>query len=154
MELTKKQLMKCEETLKDFVCLIPRYLEVKNNDVLYDMFLSRNRNPLFDLTNTKYWETGLSSDGVKNGNGKCVHDHYVPRKIAMGYIMERISNNPDMCVDEFIILCKKYASTICLTDKEHSLITIRAKNTGKCNYEFYSECGIIIEGLDKIVSEL
>ena len=154
MKLTKKQLIKCKETLKDFVCLIPRYLEVKNNEELYDMFLSRNRNPLFDLTNTKYWQTGLSSNGVKNGMGKIVHDHYVPRKIAMGYIMESIRNNPNMGVDEFVLLCKKYASTVSLTESEHSLITIRAKNTGKCNYEFYSECGIIIEGLDEIVSNL
>jgi hypothetical protein len=154
MKLTKKQLVKCEETLKDFVCLIPRYLEVKNDAELYDMFLSRNRNPLFDLTITKYWHTGLSSDGVKNGNGKCVHDHYVPRKIAMGYIMESISNNPNMSVDKFVLLCKKYASTVSLTEKEHSLVTIRAKNTGRCNYEFYSECGIIIEGLEDIVGNL
>jgi hypothetical protein len=141
-------LVKVEETLKDFLCLVPRYLEVKDNDVLYDMFLSRNRNPLFDLTNTKFWHTGLSSNGVKGG-GKIVHDHYVPRKIAMGYIMDELSNNPTI-----VLLCKKYASTISLTEQEHSLVTVRAKNTGKCNYEFYSECGIIIEGLDELVGEL
>jgi hypothetical protein len=153
MKLTNKQLVKVEETLKDFLCLVPRYLEVKGNDVLYDMFLSRNRNPLFDLTNTKFWYTGLSSNGVKGG-GKIVHDHYVPRKIAMGYIMDELCKNPFIGVDDFVLLCKKYASTISLTEKEHSLVTLRAKNTGKCNYEFYSECGIIIEGLDKFVGKL
>ena len=153
MKLTNKQLIRVEETLKDFLCLVPRYLEVKNNDVLYDMFLSRNRNPLFDLTGTKFWHTGLSSNGVKSG-GKIVHDHYVPRKIAMGYIMDELCKNPSIGVDDFVLLCKKYASTISLTEQEHSLVTLRAKNTGKCNYEFYSECGIIIEGLDKLVGEL
>jgi hypothetical protein len=153
MKLTNKQLVKVEETLKDFLCLVPRYLEVKGNDVLYDMFLSRNRNPLFDLTNTKFWYTGLSSNGVKGG-GKIVHDHYVPRKIAMGYIMDELCKNPFIGVDDFVLLCKKYASTISLTEQEHSLVTLRAKNTGKCNYEFYSECGIIIEGLDKFVGKL
>jgi hypothetical protein len=153
MKLTNKQLVKVEETLKDFLCLVPRYLEVKGNDVLYDMFLSRNRNPLFDLTGTKFWHTGLSSNGVKSG-GKIVHDHYVPRKIAMGYIMDELCKNPSIGVDDFVLLCKKYASTISLTEQEHSLVTLRAKNTGKCNYEFYSECGIIIEGLDKLVGEL
>jgi hypothetical protein len=154
MELTKKQLVKCNETLKDFVCLIPRYLEVKNNDVLYDMFLSRNRNPLFDLTTTKFWETGLMSNGAKVSGVKVVKDHYVPRKIAMGYIMEELSVNPEMSLTDFVLLCKKYASTVCLSEDEHSLITIRAKNTGKCNYEFYSECGIIIEGMDELVGNL
>jgi hypothetical protein len=153
MKLTNKQLVKVEETLKDFLCLVPRYLEVKGDDVLYDMFLSRNRNPLFDLTNTKFWHTGLSSDGVKGG-GKIVHDHYVPRKIAMGYIMDELCKNPSIGVDDFVSLCKKYASTISLTEQEHSLVTLRAKNTGKCNYEFYSECGIIIEGLDNLVGKL
>lgn len=153
MKLTNKQLVKVEETLKDFLCLVPRYLEVKGNDVLYDMFLSRNRNPLFDLTNTKFWHTGLSSNGIKGG-GKIVHDHYVPRKIAMGYIMDELCKNPFIGVDDFVLLCKKYASTISLTEGEHSLVTLRAKNTGKCNYEFYSECGIIIEGLDKLVGKL
>jgi hypothetical protein len=154
MELTKKQLVKCNETLKDFVCLIPRYLEVKNNDKLYDMFLSRNRNPLFDLTTTKFWETGLMSNGAKVSGVKVVKDHYVPRKIAMGYIMEELSVNPEMSLTDFVLLCKKYASTVCLSEDEHSLITIRAKNTGKCNYEFYSECGIIIEGMDELVGNL
>ena len=154
MELTKKQLVKCNETLKDFICLIPRYLEVKNNDVLYDMFLSRNRNPLFDLTTTKFWETGLMSNGAKVSGVKVVKDHYVPRKIAMGYIMEELSVNPEMSLTDFVLLCKKYASTVCLSEDEHSLITIRTKNTGKCNYEFYSECGIIVEGLDELVGNL
>ena len=154
MELTKKQLVKCNETLKDFVCLIPRYLEVKDNDELYDMFLSRNRNPLFDLTTTKFWETGLMSNGSKVSGVKVVKDHYVPRKIAMGYIMEELSVNPEMSLTDFVLLCKKYASTVCLSEDEHSLITIRTKNTGKCNYEFYSECGIIVEGLDELVGNL
>jgi hypothetical protein len=129
-------------------------LEVKDNDELYDMFLSRNRNPLFDLTNTKFWETGLSSNGAKVNGVKVVKDHYIPRKIAMGYIMEELSNNPEISLNDFVLLCKKYASTVSLSEDEHSLITIRAKNTGKCNYEFYSECGIIIEGMDDLVVNL
>jgi hypothetical protein len=72
----------------------------------------------------------------------------------MGYIMEELSVNPEMSLTDFVLLCKKYASTVCLSEDEHSLITIRAKNTGKCNYEFYSECGIIIEGMDELVCNL
>ena len=151
MKLSPEQLIRAEETLKDFVCLIPRYLEVKGNEKLYDMFLSRNRNPLFDMTNTKFWETGLSSNGTKFSSGKKVKDHYIPRKLAMGYIMDALVLNPNMPVDEFVILCKKYASTITLTEEEHNLVTHRAKNTGKPNYEFYYSCGIIIEGLDELI---
>ena len=154
MKLSKEQLIKVEETLKDFVCLIPRYIEVKGNDKLYNMFLSRNRNPLFDMTGTKFWETGLSSNGVKSGGGKKVKDHYIPRKLAMGFIMDELVSNPNMSVDNFIILCKKYASTVTLTEEEHSLVTLKAKNTGRPNYEFYEYCGIIVEGLENLITDI
>ena len=151
MKLSSEQLIRVEETLKDFICLIPRYLEVKGDDKLYDMFLSRNRNPLFDMTNTKFWETGLLSNGAKYGGGKKVKDHYIPRKLAMGFIMDALVLNPNMSVDDFIVLCKKYASTVTLTEEEHNLVTVRAKNTGRPNYEFYSSCGIFIEGIDGLI---
>ena len=151
MKLSPEQLIRAEETLKDFVCLIPRYLEVKGNEKLYDMFLSRNRNPLFDMTNTKFWETGLSSNGSKFYGVKKVKDHYIPRKLAMGYIMDALVLNSNMLVEDFITLCKKYASTITLTEEEHNLVTLRAKNTGRPNYEFYESCGIIVEGLDELI---
>jgi hypothetical protein len=151
MNLSSSQLIKIEETLKDFLCLLPRYLEVKNSPKLYDMFLSRNRNPLFDMTKNKFWETGLLSEGAKNTKGKKVKDHYIPRKLAMGFIMDELVNNPQMSVDDFIVLCKKYASTVTLTEEEHNLVTLRAKNTGKPNYELYSSCGIIIDGLENIL---
>jgi hypothetical protein len=140
-----------EETLKDFLCLIPRYIEVKDNPKLYDMFLSRNRNPLFDMTGTKFWETGLLSERAKNTKDKKVKDHYIPRKLAMGFIMDELVKNPNMLVDDFIVLCKKYASTVTLTEEEHNLVTLRAKNTGRPNYEFYSSCGIFIEGIDGLI---
>jgi hypothetical protein len=54
-------------------------------------------------------------------------------------------------LDDFILLCKKYASTVTLTEEEHNLVTVMAKNTGRPNYEFYSSCGIIIEGLEDIL---
>jgi hypothetical protein len=154
MELTSKQLIRVEETLKDFICLIPRYREVKDNEELYDMFLSRNRNPLFDLTNTKFWDTGLVSDNAKIKGVKTVKDHYIQRKIAMGIIMEKLSENPNMTADDFVILCKKYASTITITNEEHTKVTSMAKNKGVPNYELYETCNITIGGLKDLISNL
>ena len=151
MVLTEKQKLRVKETLKDFLCLVSRYNEVKEDEELYDLFLSRNRNPLFDLTNTKFWETGLSSKQAQKENSKIVKDHYIPRKIAMGYIMEELSKNPNISLDEFICLCKKYSSTVNLTKEEHDVVTSMAKNTGKCNYEFYISCGIVIEGIENFL---
>jgi hypothetical protein len=48
-------------------------------------------------------------------------------------------------------LCKKYASTVTLTEEEHKLVTLKAKNTGRPNYEFYESCGIIVEGLENVL---
>lgn len=115
------------------------------------MFLSRNRNPLFDMTGTKFWETGLSSNGAKSTNGKKVKDHYIPRKPAMGFIMDELVVNSNISLDDFILLCKKYVSTVTLTEEEHKLVTLKAKNTGRPNYEFYESCGIIVEGLENVV---
>jgi hypothetical protein len=154
MSLTKKQLIRIEETLKDFVCLLQRYEEVKNSPELLNIFLSRNRNPIFDLTVGKFWRTGLMSESCKTYQGKLVAEHYVPRKIAMGIIMEKLSENPSMSLDEFISILKKYSSTIYLTDIEHTKVNVMSKNTGKCGYEFYSECGIVVDGLDDVIKNL
>jgi len=52
------------------------------------------------------------------------------------------------------LLCKKYASTVTLTEEEHNLVTVMVKNTGRPNYEFYSSCGIIIEGLENLITNI
>ena len=62
MILTDKQLRKTDETLKDFKTLMIRYREVKGDDEKLKSFLTRNRNPLWDLTNCKYFKTGLMSE--------------------------------------------------------------------------------------------
>ena len=154
MKLTFKQKIKIEETLKDFICLLSRYNQVKDDDVLLDLFLSRNRNPLFDLTGSNFWNTGLSSKNALNDKGKKVKDHFIPRKIAMGYIMEKLNSDPNITLDDFIDLCKRYGSTIYLTKEEHKKITSVAKNTGKSNYEFYEECGVVVEGIDELINKI
>lgn len=154
MNLTTEQLLKIEETLKDFVCLIPRYTECKKDSKLLDLFLSRNRNPLWDITQTKFWETGLCSNEVKKGKCKIVKDHFIQRKMAMKIIMDKLSDNSNMSLNDFIILCKKYSSTINLTKEEHQAVTSLVKNTKSYNYELYSKCGIIVEGLDELITNL
>ena len=145
---------KAKETLEDFRCLIPRYIQCKTNPTTLDMFLSRNRNPLFDLTTTKFWSTGLKSEKAKTTTGKIVRDHYIPRKIATGVIFEFLIKNPKMSVEEFIVLCLKYGSTIDLTHEEHELITNKAKNSGKCNYELYESVGIKVKGLEDLTKDV
>lgn len=150
---------KIEETLKDFKVLSVRYMEVKDNMELMDMFLSRNRNPIFDLSNYKMFRTGLVSNEVKKmttkGKKGKADDHFIQRKMAMKYIFEYIVSHPDIGYDEFVVLLKKYASTVRLTKGEHDRLTDYAKGKGVFNFELYEECGIIVEGLsDFIPAEL
>jgi hypothetical protein len=115
-----------------------------------DAFFSLNRNPLFDLTGISYFRTGLESSSVIAG-GKPVHDHFIQRKQAMKILFEKLSKNKDMTLDEFIVFLVEYGSTVAITKEEHQVVTTRAKNTTDLNYELYEQCGIVIEGLDKMI---
>ena len=151
MELTRKQMTKVEETLRDFKCLIPRYLECKNSPKKLKSFCTRNRNPLWDLTNLKYFSTGLKSTGViKAGlEAQTSREHYIQRSLAMGLIFDELINNPKMKSKEFLSLVKKYGSTIEVLREEHKSIGRITKNTGIFNFRIYKSVGIDIPGLDK-----
>ena len=65
-ELNYNQLSNIEETLEDFKVLLTRYRSIKDNETKLKQFYSRNRNPIWDVTNCKYFKTGLMSEGAKN----------------------------------------------------------------------------------------
>lgn len=135
------------ETLKDFKCLLGRYREVRGDKELLKEFCSRNRNPLWDITNIKYFQTGLMSKELMKSGGICVNEHYIPRVKSTEIIFEEIHNNSDMSVERFIYLIRKYSSTISLTKDEHKRITILNKNKGIMNYLMYEQAGIEVPGL-------
>ena len=150
VRLSKSHIIKINLTLDIFKCQIGLYDSIKNNPNKLDAFFSLNRNPLFDLTGISYFRTGLESDGVIAG-GKPVHDHFIQRKQAMKILFDKLSKNKDMTLDEFIVFLVEYGSTVAITKEEHQVVTMRAKNTTKLNYELYEQCGIVIEGLDKMI---
>ena len=150
VRLSKSHIIKINLTLDIFKCQIGLYDSIKNNPNKLDAFFSLNRNPLFDLTGISYFRTGLESDGVIAG-GKPVHDHFIQRKQAMKILFDKLSKNKDMTLDDFIVFLVEYGSTVAITKEEHQVVTMRAKNTTKLNYELYEQCGIVIEGLDKMI---
>ena len=146
--------VKIEETLKDFNQLMLRYREVHGNEMLMDMFLSRNRNPIFDLSNIKMFKTGLQSNGSLSETNKKLktEDHYIQRKKGMKHIFDYMMARPNIGYDEFVGLLIKYISTVTLTKEEHRRVTALAKkNKDKYNFELYSLCGIVVEGLNDII---
>jgi hypothetical protein len=146
-KITKLKQRMIEETLKDFKCLLVRYREVRDNDLLLKDFFSRNRNPLWDITSIKYFQTGLKSKGLMENGGVAVNEHYIQRVKSMEIIFEELNRNPDMDVEVFISLIKKYASTISITKEEHKRITLLTKGTGVMNYLMYEKAGIEVPGL-------
>jgi hypothetical protein len=147
MKISEKKIIQIEETLKDFKSLIPRFKEIKDNPILLKMFCSRNRNPLWDITSISYFKTGLVSEGLIKSGGKGVDDHYIQRAFSMKIIFNLLCENPNMGVDEFILLIKKYSSTILITKDEHKKITSLTRNTNEINYHVYDKIGILVPGL-------
>lgn len=155
MKLSRKQMSKVEETLKDFKCLIPRYLECKNSPKKLRSFCTRNRNPLWDLTNLKYFSTGLRSNAVIKADPeiKVSREHYIQRSLAMGLIFDELVENPKMKSKQFLFLIKKYGSTVEVLREEHKSIGKITKNTGIFNFRIYKSVGIDIPGLDKHLTD-
>jgi hypothetical protein len=153
MILTDKQLRKTDETLKDFKTLMIRYREVKGDDEKLKSFLTRNRNPLWDLTNCKYFKTGLmSEESRKKPNKNLVDDHYIQRSKGLRFVFEELDKNVDMNLETFIEVVKKYSSTVKLTKDEHKVVTsFNKKNPSYLNYETYLACNIKVEGLSDII---
>jgi hypothetical protein len=152
MKISKLKMLKIGETLKDFKCLVSRFNEVKGDRILLREFCLRNRNPIWDLTGINYFKTGLKSEGLIRDGGKKKDDHYIQRSLCMEIIFKELNDNPDMNVDEFIELLRKYSSTVQLTEEEHKKITLYTRNTDIMNYTAYGDVGIIVKGLKEIIN--
>ena len=153
MTLNQNQLFSAQETLEDFKALVKRYKEVKNDENKLKSFFVRNRNPLWDLTSCKFYKTGLLSEGAKKVDKKnLVDDHYIQRSKGLKFIFAELEKEPNMKLDTFINIVKKYSSTVKLSKEEHVKVTSFAKkNPTYLNYETYLACGIKVEGLSDII---
>jgi hypothetical protein len=154
MTLNEKQLRKIKITLEIFRSQIGLYNKLKDDEQSLNEFMSLNRNPFFDLTTNKFFKTGLVSNEVKRLNltpKNVVHDHFIQRKKSMKLFFDLLIQNPNMDVNQFIDFMKKYVSTVGLTKEEHMKVTMLAKNNDEYNFNLYTECDIIIDGMDKFV---
>jgi hypothetical protein len=118
MRISNLKMQKIEETLEDFKTLLPRYNKVKGDKEALKRFCSRNRNPVWDLTNIKYFKTGLKSDTLIKSGEKPVNEHYVQRSLCMELIFRTLDRNPDMTVEQFIELLRKYLLLFQIRDQQ------------------------------------
>ena len=149
--LTTNNYVNIYETYLDFVALVPRWKQIKNDPCLKHKFCSRNRNPLFDISSSRYFKTGLGSQKALISEDP-VHDHYIQRTKAVELIFNKLEEDPAMGIGLFITFVKKYCSTVSLTMDEHRTITSYCKkNPTIYNYQAYEACGIRVEGLSEII---
>ena len=152
-KLNHNQLSKIEETLEDFKILLQRYRNIQGNENKLKQFFVRNRNPIWDVTNCKFFKTGLMSESAKDIElSQLVDDHFIQRSKAMRFIFSELDKNENMELNQFIQLLKKYCSTVKLSKEEHSKVTVVAKqNPTYLNYESYLACKIQIDGLSDLM---
>lgn len=152
-KLNRNQLSKIEETLEDFKVLLIRYRNIQGNENKLKQFFVRNRNPIWDVTNCKFFKTGLMSEAAKDIElNQLVDDHFIQRSKAMRFIFSELDKNENMELNQFIQLLKKYCSTVKLSKEEHSKVTVVAKqNPTYLNYESYLACKIQIDGLSDLM---
>jgi hypothetical protein len=152
-KLNKNQLSNIEETLEDFKTLLPRYRSLKDDETKSKQFFVRNRNPVWDITNCKFFRTGLMSEDAKDlPLTQLVDDHYIQRSKAMRFIFSELDRDENMSVEKFISILKKYCSTVKLSKDEHSKVTVIAKqNPTYLNYESYLASKIRIYGLSDLM---
>lgn len=141
------------ELLEDYKALIPRYRSVKNDANLLKKFCSRNRNPLWDISNCRTFITGLCSERAYSSE-KVVYDHYIQRTKAVKILFDELDFNPNMRPKEFLECLIKYCSVVSLTEEEHKKVTGYCKlkeNREIFNYEAYLVFGIKIKGLSDLI---
>jgi hypothetical protein len=151
--LNYNQLSNIEETLKDFKVLLARYRSVKDCEVKSKQFFVRNRNTIWDITNCKFFKTGLISQSAYNVTlSQLVDDHYIKRSKALIFIFSEFYNDEYLEISKFIQILKKYCSTVKLSKDEHSKVTVVAKqNPTYLNYESYLACKIQVDGLSDLM---
>ena len=66
-------------------------------------------------------------------------------------IFKELNDSPDMSIFDFILLVKKYSSTVSLTKEEHKKITLLTKGKDIMNYLMYEQAGIEVIGLEEYI---
>lgn len=148
--ISSKAMLKINEAFECYKCLVARYLKVRNDPKALKRFLSMNRNPLFDITGSAYFRTGLMSAAASKCQEKCYtsQDHFIQRTKALKYILRDMAKNPNMTLEQFISLVKKYCSTVTLTKEEHRKVTTYGrKHKDMTNVKIYKKLGIKVQGL-------
>jgi hypothetical protein len=145
-KLTDIQFSKIDMVLKMFKCLLPLYIEYKNNESQCVTFCGLNRSVIYDITSCSFFKVGLISDEALKKMEKNVEEHVYNRTLSSRVIFSKLEKNPNMTIEEFIEILKKYGTTITLTESEHNRLPKGTKGFYEKSYEDYVNIGANIPG--------
>lgn len=152
LKITPKRIRKIETALTIYKSQLPEWkkrMKAGDEEALKD-FYSMNRNPIFDITGIKLFETGLMSEEAKKLDKEGLsQDHLIQRTKSLSHIFPELAKNPKMTTEQFIKVLRRYCSTITLTKEEHRKMTTYSRmNPSWVNAVMYDEIGIKVNGLD------
>ena len=148
--ISDKAMLKINEAFESYKVLVVRYANLRNDPKALKRFLSMHRNPLFDITGNAYFKTGLMSATAMKCDDRCLvsQDHFIQRTKALKFIFRDLAKNPNMTLEQFIAIVKKYCSTVTLTKEEHRRVTVYGrKHRDMTNVKIYKKLKIKIQGL-------
>jgi len=144
-EFNSRQLFKMEQLFKSYQFLKLRYIQVMDNMEELNCFCTLFRSQVFDF---QFLKTGLISEAAKLvPSNKRTKDHYFNRTLSCKLIFDEMVKNPNMTFEEFVVVLKKYGSTIIITKEEHSRFKKDAQGMYLKTYKDYESRGINILGL-------
>lgn len=146
-KLTDIQFIKIDMVLKMFKHLLPMYIEYKVDKQLCETFCGLNRSVIYDITSCSFFKLGLISDEALKKLKKTVQEHVYNRTLSARVIFQKLENNPDMTIEEFIEILKKYGVTITLTETEHNNLPKHTKGFYDKSIEDYENNGVYVKGL-------
>ena len=147
-----KKLEVLYELFKRNLTLYKKYKALEDQEYV-EMFISMFRSPIWDVTSTNLFKSGLKSTCVTDI--KPVDDHFIQRIKAAKFLFEIFCENPKTTFVSFLNYLVKYGSTVALTKEEHTRVTHAAKKTKEVmNFQIYESCGVEIPGLNELLQSL
>jgi hypothetical protein len=153
-KLTDIQFMKIDMVLKMFKCLLPLYIEYKSSKSQCKRFCGLNRSVIYDITSCNFFKVGLISEEALKKLEKTVEEHVYNRTLSSRVIFSKLEKNPNMTIEEFIEILKKYGTTITLTESEHNRLPKGTKGFYEKTCEDYENIGVNIIGLKECMAYL
>ena len=142
-EFNESQIFRMKELYEDYKIFKLRYVQVMNDEKRLNRFCNTYRSPIFDL---QFLKTGLISEAAKLvPKDETTEDHYFNRKLSTKLVFNEMLKEPTF--EEFILILKKYGSTIIITKEEHSRFKKDAQGMYLKTYRDYEDREINVPGL-------